>query len=152
MPTRTRPSFALLASGSLVALVALALAAVGACSDQGEGGVCDPNSDDCASGLQCQTLPGSPVNRCCPIPPATPTTQICAPDHPGVADANVPPQDSGSSSSSSSSSSGGDAEGGSSAPDAVSEAASETSADAPAESSSVGAEGTGAEAPDGPTE
>jgi hypothetical protein len=150
MRTRTRPSFALLASGSLVAFVALAW--VGACSNQGEGGVCDPNSDDCGSGLTCQTITGSPVNRCCPVDRTTSTTQICQESTSGLNDANAAPQDSGASSSSSSSSSGGDAEAGSSAPDALSEATTETSADAPAESSSVGAEGTGAEAPDGPTE
>lgn len=139
MRTRTRPSFALLASGSLVALVALAW--VGACSNQGEGGVCDINSDDCASGLTCQPITGSPVDRCCPPDRNTSTTQICQQSQTGVADANPPPQDSGS-----------DAEAGSPAPDAVAEAMTETSTDAPVESSSVGAEGTGAEAPDSPTE
>lgn len=140
MRSRTRPSLALLASGSLAALVALA--AVGACNNQGEGGVCDPASDDCQAGLQCQTFSGGP-NRCCPVPPAQPTTQICAPTNQGVS-GNVSP-DSGSSSSGSSG--GGDAEAGGASFDAASDAVAETSADAPAESSAVGAE-----APDSPTE
>jgi hypothetical protein len=158
MRTRSRSSLAPFASLRLAARAAAALAVlalatlatVGGCSNQGEGGVCDPNSDDCSGNLTCLHLPAYGY-RCCPPMNTPSTTHICGgTKQSGVADANVPPADSGSSSSS-----GGDAEAGSSAADA-------TSADAPNDTSSNGsrdgAEGgeggtsPAAEASDGPVE
>jgi hypothetical protein len=73
---------------ALSALALLALLGVvtsfTACSNQGEGEFCDMNngSDDCQSGLVCEKAPGitAAVNptRCCPIPPAQPTTSACS--------------------------------------------------------------------------
>jgi hypothetical protein len=67
----------------LLAFVGAATASV-ACSNQGEGEFCDPNNgnNDCQDGLECIAAPGvtSAVNRdrCCPIPPAQPTTTACS--------------------------------------------------------------------------
>ena len=63
-----------------------ALSATAACSNQGEGEVCSTanGNNDCQDGLFCQSpAPGVPptlVNaaRCCPIPPAQPTTAACS--------------------------------------------------------------------------
>lgn len=141
----TRPPFAFVA-----ALTLTALTTVGACSNQGEGQVCDASSDDCQSGQQC--LPqGALGYRCCPVPPAQPTTQICSPNHPGVSDANAPPVEGGAD--------GGGSDAGPDTSSPPDQGAPEASPDAPGESSSAtdaadGSEGaaTGAEASDGPTE
>jgi hypothetical protein len=133
----TRPAFAFVA-----ALTLAALATAGACSNQGEGQVCDASSDDCQPGLQC--LPQGVLGyRCCPPQGTQPTTQICSPNHPGVSDANVPPGE------------GGGTEAGPDSPSQADQSAAEASPDAPAESSSANdasEAATGAEASDGPTE
>jgi hypothetical protein len=62
----------------------VAVLAASACSNQGEGSVCDQNngSNDCETGLTCVHAPGLSAglvnsNRCCPTPPAQPTTAVC---------------------------------------------------------------------------
>jgi hypothetical protein len=67
----------------LLAFVGAVTASV-ACSNQGEGEFCSPSNgnNDCQGGLQCQAAPGLPAtvnrDRCCPIPPAQPTTAACS--------------------------------------------------------------------------
>jgi hypothetical protein len=62
-----------------------ALSASAACSNQGEGEFCSTanGNNDCQDGLQCMAAPGLPpslvnADRCCPIPPAQPTTAACS--------------------------------------------------------------------------
>ena len=135
----TRPSFAFVAAVTLAAL-----ATAGACSNQGEGQICDATSDDCQAGLVCQPQ-GTLGYRCCPDPNSgmQPTTQICSPNHPGVSDANVPPQEGG-------------ADAGPDTGAQPDQGAAEASSDAPADSTpgtdAGEAAATGAEASDGPTE
>jgi hypothetical protein len=68
----------------LLAFVGAVTASV-ACSNQGEGEFCSSNNgnNDCQDGLECIPAPGvnaTTVNRdrCCPIPPAQPTTAECS--------------------------------------------------------------------------
>jgi hypothetical protein len=67
----------------LFSLFSFATAAV-ACSNQGEGEFCDANNgnNDCQDGLECAPAPGvtggANRDRCCPMPPATPTTAACS--------------------------------------------------------------------------
>jgi hypothetical protein len=68
----------------LFAFFVFATAAV-ACSNQGEGDLCDPNNgnNDCQDGLQCTAMngvTGAVANRyrCCPVLPALPTTAACS--------------------------------------------------------------------------
>jgi hypothetical protein len=69
----------------LLAFVGAVLASV-ACSNQGEGEFCTManGNNDCQDGLECLAAPGVTgsasvnKNRCCPIPPAQPTTSACA--------------------------------------------------------------------------
>jgi hypothetical protein len=130
----TRPSLPLVA-----ALTLAALATVGACSNQGEGQLCDATSDDCQSPLQCVSL-GVLGYRCCPASGAPTTTAICEQDHPGVADANVPPAEGGGP---------GGNEAGPDAPSQPDQGAAEAPPDAPAESSpGADASETGATAAD----
>ena len=63
----------------------LAVVMASACSNQGEGAFCDPQNgnNDCDDGLTCEAAPGLSramvnSNRCCPIPPAQPTTSACS--------------------------------------------------------------------------
>src|ERR1700722_1622243 len=86
------PPFAVLAS--LTVLVA--------CSNQGEGEFCDLSngSNDCQSGLQCIPAPGlsgdlTSRDRCCPIPPAQPTTSACELNTTAVLDASAAIGDTG---------------------------------------------------------
>jgi hypothetical protein len=68
-----------------LALAAVTIAAVSACSGQGEGELCNPKAgnsgnDDCQSGLTCQPRPAIVVNGfgiCCP-PGGQSTTTACA--------------------------------------------------------------------------
>ena len=62
-----------------------ALSASAACSNQGEGEFCNTSNgnNDCQDGLECKAAPGVPsgavnADRCCPIPPAQPTTAVCS--------------------------------------------------------------------------
>ena len=163
MRTRSRSSLAPFASLRLTARAAAALAflalvtlaTVGGCSNQGEGGVCDPNSDDCSGNLTCTHLPAYGY-RCCPPPMGQPsTTHICGgTKQSGPVDANVPPVDSGSSGSSSG---GGDAEAGGADADAtatLADAPNDTSSNGSGDGAEAGEGGTspGAEASDGPVE
>jgi hypothetical protein len=71
---------------------ALAASIVGACSNQGEGGVCDVRAsnngnDDCQSGLVCTPITGVNGARCCPQDRSTATTVECS-ISPGVGDAS----------------------------------------------------------------
>ncbi len=67
----------------LLAFVGAVTASV-ACSNQGEGEFCNSNNgnNDCQDGLECIAAPGvsATVNRdrCCPTPPAQPTTVECS--------------------------------------------------------------------------
>ena len=96
---RPRSAFVLFVALAL----ALAAVALGACSSQGEGEVCDPKagnfgSDDCQSGLVCTSnlYPGTNGFRCCP-PPGTPaTTLTCSGAQPGL-DASTSPPDAAAS-------------------------------------------------------
>jgi hypothetical protein len=93
MRTRPRLSLALLALHLFAGVAGAGL--VGACSNQGEGEVCNQAADDCQSQYQCVPVTGNGY-RCCPIPPAQPSANsICAPNNPGVNDANVPPSEDG---------------------------------------------------------
>jgi hypothetical protein len=92
----SRPALQLTSFAGLVAL-----AIVCACSNQGEGEICDPDAgnagnNDCQSGLVCtkSTLPGVAGFRCCPSDLTTATTAVCSISH-GVADASPSPPDSG---------------------------------------------------------
>jgi len=77
-------------------LVALAL--ICACSNQGEGEICDPDAgnggnDDCQSGLVCNTgLPGGVGPRCCPSDLMTAKTAVCSVTHQGVTANPAPPE------------------------------------------------------------
>jgi hypothetical protein len=79
----------------LLALVASMTAAV-ACSNQGEGEVCDQNngSNDCQDGLVCESAPGITgatglvnVFRCCPPSTTLATTAACSSPSATVIDA-----------------------------------------------------------------
>ncbi|MGO9836065.1 MAG: hypothetical protein ACLP1X_17825 [Polyangiaceae bacterium] len=77
------------------------MAIVCACSNQGEGEICDPDAgnagnNDCQSGLVCtkSTLPGVEGFRCCPSDLTTAKTAVCSISH-GVADASPAPPDGG---------------------------------------------------------
>jgi len=76
----------------LSALVAASV--VGACSNEGEGQICDHRAgnngnDDCQNGLICtQNLPGVNGDRCCPPDRSTATTPECALTTPGIGDAS----------------------------------------------------------------
>ncbi len=64
----------------LVFILAAGAASVG-CNGQGEGDFCVQNSD-CASGLECVQANGLSTSltnrqRCCPTPPAQPSTPAC---------------------------------------------------------------------------
>jgi hypothetical protein len=80
----------------LLAFVGAVVASV-ACSNQGEGEVCDTanGNNDCQDGLFCDMsppgVPASSVNRdrCCPIPPAQPTTAACTLSTSTVIDAST---------------------------------------------------------------
>ena len=78
------------------ALVAFALAC--ACSNQGEGEICDPNAgnagdDDCQGGLTCQSLGAGVIGfRCCPPDLFQAKTQVCNVSHPGVNQSPAPPE------------------------------------------------------------
>ena len=114
-----------------------ALTAAVACSNQGEGEFCDLNNvnNDCQSGLECVPAPGlsdalTSRYRCCPIPPATPTTSACALNTNTVIDASteVPDAPVGP---------GPDAEAGSASEAGPAEAAADApSADAPSDAKS----------------
>jgi hypothetical protein len=61
----------------------LAVVASGACSDQGEGEICNHNAnnngnDDCQAGLTCQSRQGIPGDRCCPPDLTQATTAVCS--------------------------------------------------------------------------
>jgi hypothetical protein len=91
-----RPALQLTCFAGLVAL-----AIVCACSNQGEGEICDPDAgnagnNDCQSGLVCtkSTLPGVEGFRCCPSDLTTAKTAVCSISH-GVADASPAPPDGG---------------------------------------------------------
>jgi hypothetical protein len=82
------PSLLLLAFvGALVASVA--------CSSQGEGEFCTManGNNDCQDGLECMAAPGvtgsANDDRCCPIPPAQPTTAACTRNTGTVIDAST---------------------------------------------------------------
>jgi hypothetical protein len=121
---RLRPTFL-----SLVALTAVA----GACANQSEGEVCDPNAgnDDCQAPLTCMPIPARPgtqpsfgYSRCCP-PMGTPaTTNVCSTFNTGFGGANPPPD-----------ASPGDATPDASAEAAVVEASTESGPDAGADGS-----------------
>jgi hypothetical protein len=80
----------------LLALVASMTTAI-ACSNQGEGEFCDSNNgnNDCQEGLQCVPGLGVPAagivnrDRCCPVPPAQPTTAACSSPSATVIDAST---------------------------------------------------------------
>jgi hypothetical protein len=82
----------------LLVPAAVILSAMGACSGQGEGKVCDhraPNNgnDDCQSPLVCTAnIPGINGDRCCPVDRSTSTAPECA-GTPALADANPAPPD-----------------------------------------------------------
>jgi hypothetical protein len=131
--------------------LAVSFGTLGACSNQGEGQVCDPNADnsgnsDCQDGLVCTSI-GS-QHRCCPSDRSQSAPgNICLPSLTGVA-ANPAPVDGGSAEAGPVSTAGFDAA------EASSEAHS--ALDAPAEASSDVAmaptsEGS-ADGADGPTE
>jgi hypothetical protein len=77
------------------ALLALALAY--ACSNQGEGEVCNQNASnagdsDCQNGLTCQSRPaGNGAYRCCPPNLTQATTQVCSVTNTGITASPAPP-------------------------------------------------------------
>ncbi len=85
----------------LLAFVAFATAAV-ACSNQGEGDFCDAlnGNNDCQDGLECIPAPGitggANRDRCCPTPPALPTTSACSLNTSTVIEASTEVPDGGS--------------------------------------------------------
>jgi hypothetical protein len=67
-----------------------------ACSNQGEGEFCNSfnGNNDCQDGLECVPAPGLSAgltdrDRCCPIPPAQPTTAACSVNTNAVIDADT---------------------------------------------------------------
>lgn len=80
----------------LLAFVGALVASV-ACSNQGEGQFCDTanGNNDCQDGLECLRAPGVMAsagqnpNRCCPIPPAQPTTPECSLNTSALTDAST---------------------------------------------------------------
>jgi hypothetical protein len=69
----------------LLFAVVTSLAASLACSNQGEGEFCSQSNgdNDCQGGLSCVPAQGLSTaltnrDRCCPIPPAQPTTAACS--------------------------------------------------------------------------
>ena len=78
----------------LLAFVGALVASV-ACSNQGEGEFCTManGNNDCQDGLECMAAPGVTGsvndNRCCPIPPAQPTTAACSRNMGTVIDAST---------------------------------------------------------------
>jgi hypothetical protein len=81
----------------LLASAALAMAALGACSSQGEGELCNPNAghtgaDDCQNGLVCVTSAAYSLGRCCPQDRGAATTAVCSLNSGGL-DANPAPPD-----------------------------------------------------------
>jgi hypothetical protein len=132
----------------------LAIETLGACSNQSEGDVCDPqNGDsDCRDGLSCKSAPGLTNNqyRCCPSDSTQATTAACSAPSPSV-DASPAPPEGGSTPDAPSSTPGEaglDAAGAIDAPDA--DAASEAAADAG--SDGMGEVGAVADASDGARE
>jgi hypothetical protein len=108
---------------------------IAACSDEGEGQPCDPRagnngSDDCQSGLTCQTE-NLPSPRCCPPDRSQATTPECAIPSGGV-DASPAPPDAKTMDTSTQDSPG-EAQG-----EAAADAPAEGSSDAPAESAAEG--------------
>lgn len=142
MPMRSRFSFALFA-----ALTAAGAGLVGACSNQGEGEPCNPNSDDCQSQYQCIPVANN-GNRCCPILPAQPApNSICAPNNTGVNNSNVLPEGGEGGGES-----GADASAPDSTPAAETGSPLEASTDAPATVDAPPSDGAGEAAADGPAE
>lgn len=79
-------------------VVSLVLLVIYACSNQGEGEICDidagnAGNDDCQSGLVCTSLSGVLGARCCPSDLTTAKTAVCSVSH--GASANPAPPDSG---------------------------------------------------------
>jgi len=75
-----------LQTASIVSALALLVVA---CSNQGEGGRCDPNAnnEDCQSGLICQKLEGQESPLCCPPPSRPAKDPACLPGQLPVSDA-----------------------------------------------------------------
>jgi hypothetical protein len=79
----------------LLVLWPVTLAALGACSNQAEGGICAIDND-CQGGLSCQPPPtGVSGHRCCP-PDLTQATTAACKGQPVVLDASTAPPDDGS--------------------------------------------------------
>jgi hypothetical protein len=76
--------------------VSLALVFATACSNQGEGEICDIDAgdagdDDCQSGLVCTSLSGVVGPRCCPSDLNQAKTAVCAINHQAVTANPAPP-------------------------------------------------------------
>lgn len=73
---------------------AFAASVIGACSNQGEGQICDHRAgnngnDDCQNGLVCVAVNGINGYRCCPPPGgAPPTAPECVTNTTAIADAS----------------------------------------------------------------
>jgi hypothetical protein len=124
-------------------LVVCVLLALGACSNQSEGDVCDPQNgdNDCQDGLSCKSAPGLPNNqfRCCPSDSSqAATTAACSAPSPSVDASPAPPEGGGSTDAPSSmpGEAGPDAVGATDASKA--DAASESAADALPDSGAAG--------------
>jgi hypothetical protein len=77
-------------------LVSLALLLAVACSNQGEGEICDTDAgdagdDDCQSGLICTSLSGVVGARCCPSDLNQAKTAVCSISHQAVTANPAPP-------------------------------------------------------------
>jgi len=123
----------------------VAALSVGACSNEGEGEICDPNAsnagnDDCQSGLTCQQspLPGVLGYRCCPTDLTQATVSVCSGNH-EVADANAAPPDATLVGPPAEAGDSGDSGDTGAAPEAAPDGSSDGAADVATESSSEGA-------------
>jgi hypothetical protein len=125
---------------SILALPLAAALAFAACSNQGEGQICDRNAgnggnDDCENGLVCVASPNPNIHgfRCCPASGASTTVECSQPGQ--TLDASTAPPDASSDGPAEASPSTGG--GGGSTGDAASPADGATS-DAPAASPDAG--------------
>jgi hypothetical protein len=134
---KPRLSFALFAVLSIAAC-----GMIGACSNQSEGEPCNVNSDDCSNNLQCIQTPSNNGYRCCPVPPATPTTVICALNNSNVVGNNPTPTEGGTA----------DAEAGAASPDAAGTEASPADEGAPESSTEAAIDSGSPDSTDGASE
>lgn len=127
-----------------IPFVAIAFAAVSACSGQGEGELCNTKAgnsgnDDCSSGLVCTTSPTYSLGRCCPQDRTKARTSICSSNNAGVDASPAPPGPSADASADDTSADGS----GPSAADALAEASTDATIE---NSTDAGADGLASDA------